>query len=76
MQLIPQVTREQERAKLLEKICDNFKKMCEMMDGVCKDTLQHVEDICWMKLEVLQMWGGAAIESHEATALRDMIQKD
>ena len=46
------------------------------MDGVRKDTSQHVEDVCRMKLEVLQMRGKAALESHEAMSLRDMIQKD
>ena len=46
------------------------------MDEIHKDMLQHVKDICWMKLEVLQMRGKAAIESHEAMSLRDMIQKD
>ena len=46
------------------------------MDSVCKDTAQHVEDICRMKLEVLQMQGKAALESHEAMSLQDMIQKD
>ena len=46
------------------------------MDSVCKDMAQHVEDICQMKLEVLQMRGKAAIESHEAVSLQDMIQKD
>ena len=29
-----------------------------------------------MKLEVSQMWGKAALESHEAVSLWDMIQKD
>ena len=47
-----------------------------MMDSVCKDTAQHVEDICHMKLEVSQMRGKAALESHEAVSLWDMIQKD
>ena len=46
------------------------------MDSVRKDTAQHIEDICQMKLEVLQMRGKAALESHEAMSLRDMIQKD
>ena len=46
------------------------------MDDVHKDTSQHVEDICQMKLEVSQMRGKAALESHEAMSLRDMIQKD
>ena len=46
------------------------------MDSVCKDTVQHVEDICQMKLEVSQMQGKAALESHEAVSLWDMIQKD
>ena len=46
------------------------------MDDVRKDMSQHVEDICQMKLDVLQMQGKAALESHEATSLRDMIQKD
>ena len=46
------------------------------MDGVRKDTSQHVEDVCRMKLEVSQMRGKAALESHEAMSLRDMIQKD
>ena len=45
-QLIPQVAQEQERMKLLEKICNNFQKVCQLMDDVCKDTSQHVEDIC------------------------------
>ena len=75
-QLIPQAAREQERTKLLEKICDNFKKLCDSMDNVRKDMSQHVEDICWMKLEVSQMQGKAALESHEAVSLWDMIQKD
>ena len=46
------------------------------MDSVRKDTSQHVEDICRMKLEVLQMRGKAALKSHEAVSLRDMIQAD
>ena len=46
------------------------------MDGVRKDTSQHVEDVCRMKLEVSQMRGKAALESHEAVSLWDMIQKD
>ena len=46
------------------------------MDSVRKDTAQYVEDICWMKLEVLQMQGKAALKSHEAVSLWDMIQKD
>ena len=46
------------------------------MDDVHKDTLQHIEDICQMKLEVSQMRGKAALEPHEATSLWDMIQKD
>ena len=46
------------------------------MDSIRKDTLQHVEDICRMKLEVSQMRGKAALESHEAVSLRDMIQAD
>ena len=46
------------------------------MDSVCKDTSQHVEDVCQMKLEVSQMRGKAALKSHEAVSLRDMIQKD
>ena len=76
MQLVPQVMHEQERTRLLEKICNNFKKVCDSMDNVRKDMSQHVEDICWMKLEVSQMRWKAALESHEATSLRDMIQKD
>ena len=62
--------------RLLEKILDDFKAVCDTMDSVRKDTTQHVEDICWMKLEVLQMRGKAALESHEAVSLWDMIQKD
>ena len=62
--------------RLLEKILDNFKAVCNTMDSVHKDTSQHVEDICQMKLEVLQMWGKAALESHEAVSLWDMIQVD
>ena len=46
------------------------------MDSVCKDTAQHVKDICQMKLEVSQMRGKADLQSHEAVSLRDMIQKD
>ena len=75
-QLIPQAAQEQERTQLLEKICEDFKGVCDLMDSVCKDTAQHVEDICRMKLEVSQMRGKAALESHEAVSLRDMIQKD
>ena len=75
-QLIPQAAREEERTRLLEKILDDFKAVCDTMDSVRKDTAQHVEDICWMKLEVSQMRGKAALESHEAVSLRDMIQKD
>ena len=47
-----------------------------MMDSVRKDTSQHVEDICRMKLEVSQMRGKAALESHETVSLWDMIQAD
>ena len=54
-QLLPQATQEQERTKLLEKILDDFKKVCDTMDDIRKDTLQHIRDICWMKLEVSQM---------------------
>ena len=54
-QLVPQATREQERTKLLKKICDDFKNVCNSMDNVHKDMSQHVEDICRMKLEVSQM---------------------
>ena len=50
--------------------------MCGSMDVIRKDTSQHVEDVCRMKLEVSQMRGKAAIESHEAVSLWDMIQKD
>ena len=75
-QLVPQATREQERTKLLEKICNDFKEVCNLMDNIHKDTSQHVEDICQMKLEVSQMQGKAALKSHEATSLQDMIQKD
>ena len=62
--------------QLLEKILDDFKAVCNTMDSVHKDTAQHVEDICWMKLEVSQMRGKAAPEFHEAVSLWDMIQKD
>ena len=62
--------------KLLKKILDDFKAVCNTMDSVHKDTSQHIEDICWMKLEVSQMRGKAALESHEAVSLQDMIQKD
>ena len=62
--------------RLLKKILDDSKAVCDMMDSVHKDTAQHVEDICRMKLEVLQMRGKAALESHEAVSLWDMIQKD
>ena len=54
-QLVPQAAREEERTRLLEKILDDFKAVCDMMDSVHKDTVQHVEDICQMKLEVSQM---------------------
>ena len=54
-QLIPQAAREQERTRLLEKICEDFKDMCDSMDLIRKDTSQHVEDVCRMKLEVSQM---------------------
>ena len=54
-QLIPQATREQERTKLLEKILDDFKAVCDTMDDVRKDVVQHAKDICQMKLEVSQM---------------------
>ena len=75
-QLIPQAAQEEERMRLLEKILDDFKAVCDTMDSVRKDTVQHVEDICWMKLEVLQMRGKAALQSHEVVSLQDMIQKD
>ena len=75
MQLVPQATREQERTKLLEKICNDFKKVCNSMDDIRKDMSQHVKDICQMKLEVSQMRGKAALKSHEAMSLQDMIQK-
>ena len=75
-QLIPQAAREEERTRLLEKILDDFKAVCDAMDSVCKDMVQCIEDICWMKLEVSQMRGKAALESHEAVSLQDMIQKD
>ena len=75
-QLIPQAAQEQERTQLLEKILDDFKAVCDTMDSVRKDTAQHVEDICQMKLKVSQMRGKAALESHEAVSLWDMIQKD
>ena len=75
-QLIPQAAWEQERTRLLEKVVEDFKHVCDLMDSIRKDTLQHVEDVCRMKLEVLQMRGKAALESHEAVSLRDMIQKD
>ena len=45
------------------------------MDSVRKDMAQHVEDICRMKLEVSQMRGKAALESHEAVSLWDMINQ-
>ena len=45
------------------------------MDSVRKDTAQHVKDICRMKLEVSQMRGKAALESHEAVSLWDMINQ-
>ena len=45
VQLIPQATREQGRTQLLEKICDNFKKVCNSMNNIHKDTVQHIEDI-------------------------------
>ena len=75
-QLIPQAAREEERTRLLEKILDDFKVVCDTMDSICKDTVQHVEGICRMKLEVSQMQGKAALKSHEAVSLRDMIRKD
>ena len=75
-QLIPQAAREEERMRLLEKVLDDFKAVCNTMDSVRKDMVQHIEDICWMKLEVSQMRGKAALKSHEAVSLWDMIQKD
>ena len=75
-QLLPQAAREQERMRLLKKILEDPKAVCDTMDVVRKDTSQHVEDVCRMKLEVSQMRGKAALESHEAVALREMIQKD
>ena len=75
-QLIPQAAREQERTQLLKKVVKDFKGVCDSMDSVRKDTAQHVKDICRMKLEVSQMRGKAALESHEAVSLWDMIQKD
>ena len=36
----------------LKKILDDFKAVCNTMDGIRKDTVQHIEDICQMKLEV------------------------
>ena len=74
-QLIPQAAQEQEKTRLLKKILDDFKKVCNLMDNVCKDTVQRVKDICWMKLEVSRMCGKAALKSHEAVSLCDMIQK-
>ena len=50
--------------------------MCDSMDTIRKDMSQHVEDVCRMKLGVSQMRGKAALESHEAVSIRDMIQKD
>ena len=44
-------------------------------DNTHTQTSQHIKDTCCMKLEVLQMWGKAALESHETITLRDMIQK-
>ena len=75
-QLIPQAAQEEERTRLLEKILDDFKAVCDTMDSVRKDTSQHVEDICQMKLEVSQMRGKASLKSHEAVSLWDMIQAD
>ena len=75
-QLIPQAAREQERTRLLEKVVKDFKNVCNSMDTIRKDTSQHVEDVCRMKLEVSQMRGKAALESHETVSLRDIIQKD
>ena len=75
-QLIPQAAREQERTQLLERIIEDFKNIHDSMDAICKDTSQHVKDVCRMKLEVSQMRGKAALESHEAVSLWDMIQKD
>ena len=76
MQLVPQAMWEQERAKLLDKIYDDFQKVCQSMDNIHKDMSQHIKDICQMKIEVSQMQGKATIKSHEATTLWDMIQKD
>ena len=42
-QLIPQAAQEEERMRLLEKILDDFKAVCDTMDSVRKDTAQHVE---------------------------------
>ena len=54
-QLIPQAAREQERTRLLEKVVEDFKHVCNSMDTIRKDMSQHVKDVCQMKLEVLQM---------------------
>ena len=60
---------EQERTRLLENVCKPMDKTQEMMS-------QHVKDICWMKLKLLWVKGKAAVRSHEAIALQDMIQQD
>ena len=39
-------------------------------------TLQHVEEVCRMKLEVSQMRGKASLESHKAIMVKDIIQVD
>ena len=49
IQLMPQVEQEQERTRLLEKICKDFKKVCQSMDDIHKETLQHIEDVSQMK---------------------------
>ena len=48
---------EQERTRLLEKICEDFKKVCNVMDDTHMEMLQHIEGICQMDIEVSQMKG-------------------
>ena len=67
---------EQERTRLLEKVCKDFKKVHQVMEDTCEQMSQHIEDICWMKVEVSYMKGEASVELHGVITLQDMIQKD
>ena len=46
------------------------------MDKIHCNCVQHVKDTCQMKVEVVQMWGKAMLELHEAVSLWDLINVD